>query len=116
MIYCPKKLGADTKYGTADNYRFLSEAKIKPSIPHHGGKNNATGLLSKDSFIYNKERDQYIYPEGKILKEAGFVKELRHTIYRANPKDCKKCALLKDCTKSPAGRSVTRHINEVYVE
>lgn len=111
----PKEAAADTKYGTADNYRFLLESKIKPSIPHPGGK-NSLGLSSKDDFIYNKEKDQYICPQDKILKKAGFIKQQRHIIYRANPKDCQRCNLLKSCTKSPAGRSIIRHINERWLE
>jgi len=111
----PQEVGADTKYGTADNYRFLSESRIKPSIPHHGGK-NATGLLTKDNFAYNKQKNQYTCPQGKILKQIGFAKNQRHFIYRANPKDCKSCKLLKQCTKSSTGRSVTRHVNESFLE
>ncbi|MFC1808248.1 transposase [Candidatus Omnitrophota bacterium] len=111
----PKDIGADTKYGTADNYRFLLESHIKPSIPHHGGK-NATGLSTKDNFSYDKEKDQYTCPQGKILKNRGFSKKQRHFVYRANPKDCKACNLLRECTKSPAGRSVTRHVNEPFLE
>lgn len=71
----PKEVSADTKYGTADNYRFLLESKIKPSIPHPGGKNNL-GLLSKNLFIYDKEKDQYTCPNNKILKKTGFEKDL----------------------------------------
>lgn len=111
----PKEVGADTKYGTADNYRFLLESKIKPSIPHPGCRNNL-GFSSKNSFIYSKEKDRYVCPQGKILKKAGFVKKQRHIIYRANPKECKSCNLLKSCTKSPAGRSIVRHINETWLE
>lgn len=111
----PQDVGADTKYGTADNYRFLIESQIKPSMPHHGGK-NTTGLLTKDNFIYDKEKDQYTCPQGKVLKNNGFVKNLRHFIYRTNPKNCKSCKLLKECTKSPTGRSITRHINEPFLE
>lgn len=111
----PQEVGADTKYGTADNYRFLLESQIKPSMPHHGGK-NATGLLTKDNFIYDKEKDQYICPEGKNLKNRGFDKQQRHYTYRTNPKDCNSCGLLKSCTKSRTGRSVIRHINESFLE
>ena len=111
----PKEAVADTKYGTADNYRFLKENNIKPSIPHHGGV-NTTGHWTKDNFIYGKDKDQYTCPAGKILKNSGLVKKLRHYIYRANPKDCKQCKLLKQCTKSKAGRSVTRHVWERFTE
>lgn len=111
----PKEVSADTKYGTADNYRFLSESNIKPSIPNHGGE-NATGLLTKDNFVYDKQKDQYTCPQGKTLRNRSFVKNLRHYIYRAHPKHCRNCSLLKQCTNSPAGRSVTRHVNEIYIE
>ena len=111
----PEEVCADTKYGTADNYRFLSENNIKPSIPHHGGK-NTTGHSTKENFTYDKDKDRYTCPQGKTLKNHGFVKNLRHYIYRANPKDCKQCKFLKQCTKSPTGRSVTRHVNEHFLE
>lgn len=111
----PQEIGADTKYGTADNYRFLLENQIKPSIPHHGGK-NATGLSTKDNFAYDKTKDQYTCPQGRLLKNSGFSKKQRHFVYRANPQDCRECKLLKQCTKSPTGRAVTRHINESFLE
>ena len=111
----PKKVGADTKYGTADNYRFLTESQIKPSVPHHGGK-NATGLSAKNNFTYDKGKDQYTCPQGKIPKKRGFVKALRYTIYTARYKDCNGCKLKGQCTKSSTGRSVTRHVNEVFLE
>lgn len=111
----PSEVCADTKYGTADNYRFLEENGIKPSIPHHGGV-NATGHSTKDSFTYDKDKDRYTCPAGKVLKNRGFVKKQRKTIYTASPKDCRRCKLLKQCTKSPTGRSVTRHVNERFLE
>ncbi len=111
----PKEVCADTKYGTADNYRFLEESGIKPSIPHHGGV-NATGHLTKENFTYDKDKDLYTCPTGNVLKNRGFDKKQRKTIYNANPKDCRQCKLLKQCTKSPTGRSVTRHVNERFLE
>lgn len=112
----PKDVGCDTKYGTADNYRFLIENDIKPSITYAGGKNSSTGLLSKDEFIYDKVKDRYICPGGHELKYNGFIKKLRHLIYRAQSKHCKACGRRAQCTNSPQGRSVIRHINESYVE
>jgi len=111
----PKEVGADTKYGTADNYRFLLENNIKPSIPHHGGK-NPRGFWTKDDFTYDKEKDQYICPEGHALKNSGFITKQRHFIYRTNPRYCKQCKYRKKCTNSPSARSVTRHIHEASLE
>lgn len=112
----PKDVGCDTKYGTADNYRFLIENNIKPSIAYSGGKNSSTGLMSKDEFIYDKFKDQYMCPEGRELKYSGFIKKQRHLIYRVQSKHCKACDRRAQCTNSPQGRSVIRHINESYVE
>jgi len=112
----PKEVGADTKYGTADNYRFLLENNIKPSIAHSGGRNNSTGLFSKDKFAYDKSKDQYTCPENHILKNAGFMKKERHFVYRARAKHCKVCKYRTQCTNSSQGRSVIRHIHESSVE
>ena len=112
----PKDVGCDTKYGTADNYRFLIENNIKPSITYAGGKNSSTGLLSKNDFVYDKVKDRYVCPEGRELKYSGFMKKERHLIYRAQSKHCKACGRRTQCTNSPQGRSIIRHINESYVE
>lgn len=111
----PKEVGADTKYGTADNYRFLFETAILPSIPNHSTK-SPKDLWDKDRFVYNKEKDQYKCPRGRILKLAGFMKEQRHIIYRAKAKHCKICKYRKKCTESSQGRSVIRHVHEASLE
>lgn len=111
----PKEVGADTKYGTADNYRFLFETAILPSIPNHGTK-NSKGLWGKDRFTYNKEKDRYRCPRGRILKLNGFMKEQRHIIYRAKAKHCNACKYRKKCTESSQGRSVIRHVHEASLE
>ena len=111
----PKEVGADTKYGTADNYRFLLENAILPSVPHHTTR-SVKDLWGKDRFIYNKEKDQYRCPRGRVLKLNGFIKDLRHIIYRAHAKHCKVCKYHKACTSSSQGRSVIRHVHESAVE
>lgn len=111
----PREVGADTKYGTADNYRFLLENAILPSIPHHSSKNTG-GLWNKDKFVYNKTKDQYKCPKGHVLKNTSFIKEQRHIIYRARAKHCRACKCRKECTNSAQGRSVIRHIHESALE
>lgn len=111
----PKEVGADTKYGTADNYRFLLETDILPSMPHHAGT-NTKGLWPKDKFTYDKEKDQYTCPAGHVLKNNGFMKKERKFIYRASPHDCNNCEHRKECTSSSTGRSVTRHVHEASLE
>jgi len=112
----PKEVGADTKYGTADNYRFLSENGIKPSVPHHGGK-NVTGLWTKDKFIYDKEKDRYVCPQGRTLKNYGFSKNQRHFVYKTKPSHCAACKRRQECTRSPnSARAITRHVHEACLE
>lgn len=115
FFFINKEVGADTKYGTADNYRFLFETAILPSIPNHSTK-NPKDLWGKDRFVYNKEKDQYKCPRGRILKFNGFMKEQRHIIYRAKAKHCKICKYQKKCTESSQGRSIIRHVHEASLE
>ena len=71
------------------------------------------GPFDKSHFQYDKERNIYICPEGKILKYQGPVtgRPYRHT-YHANPDDCNRCQHHDVCTSGPTGRSVHRSDHE----
>ena len=53
---------ADTGYSSGENYAFLEQQGITAYIPPHGTyKGGPTG------FIYNKEQDHFICPQGEIV-------------------------------------------------
>jgi hypothetical protein len=66
------------------------------------------GPFDKSNFQYDKERDIYICPEGKVLKHQGVDSDRPHRhIYRANAKECNGCWHHGVCTSGHSGRKVT---------
>lgn len=63
----------------------------------------------KSNFVYNKEKDLYVCPEGNELlfyyEKPGSGKSYRVRIYRCMNKSCKYC---NQCTKSKRGRDIER--------
>src|SRR6202163_1497236 len=64
----PEWLVGDTAYGSAPNLDWLvNEQKIAPYIPVIDKSKREDGTFSRDDFSFDKERDIYICPAGKIL-------------------------------------------------
>jgi Transposase DDE domain len=70
------------------------------------------GILSREDFRFEPERDRYICPRGNALKTTGKVHDGRILLYRASKHDCDPCPLkLRCCPKEPA-RKIPRDVNE----
>jgi len=96
---------------TAHICKQLKDKKIFALIGHrrfHPTK----GLFSKFKFTYNSDTDEYTCPGKQIIKyrttnRNGFRE------YISNPKICKDCARLSECTQSRNHQKViTRHVWE----
>ena len=61
---------------------------------------------AKDKFIYDKEKDTYICPQGSTLKNSS-RKDSRNQLYR-NIKACIECEYKDECTSNKRGRTVRR--------
>ena len=79
--------------------------------------------FSKEGFKYDKEKDEYICPEGKRLGYYGIAfGETRKREYRAKGKECCVCKHFGVCTVSRRGRNIIRmeeeelkeHLKQVY--
>ena len=57
----PKRLAADTVYGTGRLLRWLTDRGIAPHIPVWDKSRQTNGRFTRDDFSYDKERDVY-YP------------------------------------------------------
>ena len=64
----PDHLAADVAYGTGEMLGCLVERGIAPHIPVWDKSELDDGTFSRADFTYDKERDLYICPGGKILK------------------------------------------------
>jgi len=71
------------------------------------------GSYSIEEFSYDKERDVYICPEGKILENKGIAFGSQEKIsYKARGKECRGCKHFGICTTSKKGRWVVRMVKQ----
>ena len=109
----PKRLAADTAYGTG---RFLGwlvkDKRITPHIPVRDKSDRDDGTFSRSDFHWDKRRGHYICPNGKMLRTSGTIYGSRTLLYRASKLDCDVCPLrAKCCPKEPA-RKIPRDLHE----
>ncbi len=117
----PERLAADTGYGDAANLAWLvHERGIEPHIPVFEKADRSDGSFARSDFTYDHERDRYICPGGKELRQFhrayatprsgvhkdGFMR------YRASKRDCDACALKPRCCPGQPARKVPRSIHE----
>ena len=106
----PQRLAGDTTYGVARMLKWLLDRAITPHIPVDKSA-QADGKFSRTDFAFDRERNVYICPAGKLLIHAGAVDQGRILPYRASKRDCAICKLKPQCTTSIA-RKVSRDIDE----
>lgn len=109
----PKRLIADTAYGTGRFLGWLVEEKqITPHIPVWDKSEREDGIFSREDFIWDKRRGVYVCPNGKLLKTTGTVLQGRTLVYRALKKDCDVCPLRPKCCTTADARKLPRDIHE----
>jgi transposase len=107
----PKRLTADTAYGTGKLLAWLLEKDITPHIPVWERYERADGMFSRRDFTYEAARDCYICPNGRPMRTSGTVHDGRVRNYLSQPADCRVCKLKQRCTRAPF-RKIARDINE----
>jgi len=117
--FLPKKLIADAGYGSEENYLKLEEEGIQAFVKYntfHLEQKKRRKIKDKEkyyarNFSYDKDRDEFICPQGKRLRydrtiirksDNGFASERR--IYQC--KHCESCSARSLCTRSISGRSL----------
>jgi transposase len=107
----PKRLAGDTAYGAARFLKWLMDRQIAPHMPVWDKSIRPDGKFSRADFIFDKERNVYICPGGKLLTHSGIVDQGRILPYRASAYDCARCKLKPQCTTANA-RKISRDIDE----
>jgi transposase len=108
----PKRLAADTAYGTGKFLGWLIDVGIAPHIPVWDKSAREDGTFSRSDFRWDKRRGVYICPNNKVLHTSGTVHDGRTLLYRASKLDCDVCALkMRCCPKEPA-RKIPRDLHE----
>lgn len=109
----PERLAADSAYGSATTLNWIvNEKNIVPHIPVIDKSEREDGTLSRSDFTFDKDRNVYVCPEGKLLRTTGRINDGELIFYRASTMDCGPCRLkAKCCPKSPQ-RRIPRSIYE----
>src|SRR6187399_562312 len=109
----PERLAADTAYGSAANLNWLvNEKGISPHIPVIDKSKREDGTFSREDFTFDKARDIYTCPAGKMLTTTGTVSTDHAMRYIAPVPVCRGCPLKPKCYPNMPARRVLRDVNE----
>jgi transposase len=109
----PKRLAADTAYGTGKFLGWLvKEKKITPHIPVWEKSDRHDGIFSRSDFRWDRKRGVYICPNDKLLRTSGTVHDGRTLLYRASKRDCEVCPIRAKCCTTADARKIPRDLHE----
>jgi transposase len=108
----PDRLAADTAYGTGKFLGWLIGTGITPHIPVWDKSQREDGTFSRSDFTFDRDRNVYICPAGKLLTTTGSVSNDHALRYYASKRDCDVCPLKPQCCCKTPSRKVTRDVHE----
>ena len=108
----PDRLAADTAYGTGKFLGWLVDTGITPHIPVWDMSKREDGTFSRSDFTFDRERNIYICPAGKLLTTTGRISTDHALRYLASKLDCDACPLKSRCCPNTPSRKVTRDVHE----
>ena len=109
----PNRLAADTAYGSGPNLSWLVNKEIAPHIPVIDKSKREDGTFSREDFRFDKVRNVYVCPAGKLLTTTGTVINDGETLrYLASTSDCRGCPLKAQCCPKASFRRIPRSIYE----
>lgn len=105
-----EQITADKEFYEYKILKYCDDNGIKCNIPI---KTNppTNRVLDKKHFKYQKRKDCYLCPQGKILKRVQKHRKQQEVFYRAIPEDCKYCPIKEKCTTAKQ-RTVARSFYE----
>jgi len=108
----PERLAADTAYGTGKFLAWIVGKGITPHIPVRDFSQRDDGTFSRSDFRFDKDRNIYVCPAGKLLKTTGRVLSGYMLRYTASTYACSPCPLKSKCCPNTPQRIVPRDLNE----
>ena len=108
----PRRLAGDTVYGAVRLLKWLVDRQITPHIPVWDKSARTDGTFSRADFVFDRSRNIYICPNGKLLHTTGTVIEGSTLRYRASKRDCDGCAFKMRCCPHTPARWIPRDLHE----
>jgi transposase len=102
-------VGLDAGYFTAGICKGLEDRKIYGSMGYRR-PNHVKGFFYKKDYVYDAEHDRYRCPGGQKIAYSTTNRN-GYREYKSNPKRCRKCPFVDQCTRSANHTKViTRHV------
>jgi hypothetical protein len=108
----PDHIAGDVAYGTGKLLGWLVERGINPHVPVWDKSHRKDDTFSREDFTYDKKRNRYTCPAGKILTTTGRLHADKTYRYLAHKDDCDACPLKPKCCPRTPSRKVPRTLNE----
>jgi hypothetical protein len=108
----PKRLAADTAYGTGKFLAWIVGKGITPHIQVRDFSQRDDGTFSRSDFKFDKDRNIYVCPAGKLLKTTGRVLSGYMLRYTASTTTAAHAPLKSKCCPNTPQRIVPRDVNE----
>jgi transposase len=108
----PLRLAGDTVYGAVRLLKWLVDRQITPHIPVWDKSARSNGTFSRADFFFDRSRNIYICPNGKLLHTTGTVIDGSTLRYRASKLDCDACTFKMQCCPHTPARQIPRDLHE----
>src|ERR1700751_5053684 len=108
----PRRLAGDTAYGAVTLLKWLVDRQIAPHIPVWDKSARPDGTFSRADFVFDRSRNIYICPKGKLLHTTGTVIDGHTLRYRASKLDCDACEFKMQCCPHTPARQIPRDLHE----
>jgi len=113
------KASMDNGYFSGVNLRYLEKKGLDGYIPDSKqaqelkGKKIQDGPYSKDKFMYDEEKDQFICPNGEVLTRKGEYEYNGKPLYTYYGANCSECPYRSECAGEHRRRVITSDDYEV---
>jgi hypothetical protein len=111
---------ADKGYHTGIELARCERRGVRPFVSPRELNEQSEEGYNKSDFIYDKETDSYICPEGSILTTNGTVYKKKakgqYKFRRYSTPDCQSCPSQHLCTQRVQGRLIERPLHQAYVD
>lgn len=110
-----KNVVVDAGYKTPAIAKMIFDDNKTPVMPYKRPMTKQ-GFFKKYEFAYDEYYDCYVCPNNQVLKYSTTNRD-GYREYKSDPKICKDCPYLKQCTESKSHQKlVNRHVWESYLE
>ncbi|HEV2123220.1 MAG TPA: IS1182 family transposase, partial [Chloroflexota bacterium] len=111
----PRRVIADTAYGTIENIRALEAEDIQAFMPLPDWDKHSA-VYGAAQFTYDAAQDVYHCPNGALLRRYRTEHAAEKVEYRADAAICNACPVKTCCTTSRQGRQLHRSFYAEHLE